>query len=82
MILRLPYEDNVSSENPGALGQVNVCCSGDRILAVAGISVRSERMLMKQLGYNLLLPWFVGREMDPGGVRTTRATARTGPAVE
>ena len=27
-------------------------------------SVRSERMLMEQLSYNLLFSWFVGMEMD------------------
>jgi transposase len=27
-------------------------------------SVRSERMLMEQLQYNLLFRWFVGMEMD------------------
>src|SRR5215469_7362002 len=27
-------------------------------------SVRSERMLMEQLGYNLLFRWFVGLNMD------------------
>ena len=27
-------------------------------------SVRSERMLMEQLNYNLLFRWFVGLEMD------------------
>src|SRR3954452_7395391 len=27
-------------------------------------SVRSERMLMEQLSYNLLFRWFVGMEMD------------------
>src|SRR5215471_14793447 len=27
-------------------------------------SVRSERMLMEQLNYNLLFRWFVGMEMD------------------
>jgi len=27
-------------------------------------SVRSERMLMEQLSYNLLCRWFVGMEMD------------------
>ena len=27
-------------------------------------SVRSERMLMEQLSYNLLFRWFVGLEMD------------------
>jgi transposase len=27
-------------------------------------SVRSERMLMEQLEYNLLFRWFVGMEMD------------------
>ena len=28
-------------------------------------SVRSERMLMDQLNYNLLFRWFVGLNMDP-----------------
>ena len=27
-------------------------------------SIRSERMLMEQLNYNLLFRWFVGMEMD------------------
>src|SRR5258708_34515934 len=29
-------------------------------------SVRSERMLIEQLQYNLLFPWFVGMEMGEG----------------
>ena len=29
-------------------------------------SVRSERLLMEQLGYNLLFRWFVGLSMDDG----------------
>src|ERR1017187_74783 len=29
-------------------------------------SVRSERLLMEQLGYNLLFRWFVGMSMDDG----------------
>jgi IS5 family transposase len=29
-------------------------------------SVRSERLLMEQLGYNLLFQWFVGLSMDDG----------------
>jgi transposase len=27
-------------------------------------SIRSERLLMEQLDYNILFPWFVGLEMD------------------
>jgi len=30
-------------------------------------SVRSERLLMEQLQYNLLFRWFVGMEMERGG---------------
>jgi transposase len=29
-------------------------------------TVRSERLLMEQLNYNLLFRWFVGMEMDEG----------------
>jgi transposase len=38
----------------------------DRLLrvAAASVSIRSERMLMKQLNYNLLYRWFVGLDMD------------------
>ncbi len=42
-------------------------------------SVRSERLLMEQLNYNLLFRWFVGLEMDePCGI--TLCSARTGNA--
>ena len=30
-------------------------------------SIRSERLLMEQLAYNLLLRWFVGMDMDDSG---------------
>ena len=36
-------------------------------------SVRSERMLMEQLNYNLLFRWFVGLNMDDGSGRVTVA---------
>ncbi|TGQ25515.1 transposase, partial [Mesorhizobium sp. M00.F.Ca.ET.216.01.1.1] len=34
------------------------------LLLQAFYSIRSERQLMEQLGYNLLLRWFVGLSMD------------------
>jgi transposase len=40
-------------------------------------SVRSERMLMEQLEYNLLFRWFVGMEMDEP-VWNHASSARTG----
>ena len=45
-------------------------------LLQAFFSVRSERMLMEQIDYNLLFRWFVGLEMDagPAGVTAGRAT--------
>src|SRR3974377_1136600 len=36
------------------------------LLLQALYSVRSERMLMEQLDYNLLFRWFVGLNMDDG----------------
>ena len=44
-----------------------VFSSGVRISALllqAFFSVRSERQLMEQIGYNLLFRWFVGLAMD------------------
>src|SRR5579864_1262083 len=41
-------------------------------------TIRSERMLMEQLEYNLLFRWFVGLEMDEARCGTTRWSARTG----
>jgi len=41
-------------------------------------SIRSERMLMEHLDYNLLFRWFVGLEMDEARCGTTRWSARTG----
>jgi transposase len=39
-------------------------------------TVRSERLLVEQLNYNLLFRWFVGMDMDePCGI--TRCSART-----
>jgi len=35
-----------------------------RAPAASAVSVRSERMLMQQLDYNLLFRWFVGLEID------------------
>jgi hypothetical protein len=37
-------------------------CSGTPAegAAAAGVSIRSERLLMEQLDYNLLFRWFVG----------------------
>src|SRR5689334_7041761 len=39
----------------------NICCA---LLLHVLYSVRSERMLMEQLEYNLLFRWFVGLGMD------------------
>ena len=41
-------------------------------------SIRSERMLMEHLDYNLLFRWFVGLEMDEAVRNLTRCSARTG----
>jgi Transposase domain (DUF772) len=41
------------------------------LLLQALYSVRSERMLMEQLDYNLLFRWFVGLNPDPGSVGIT-----------
>ncbi len=38
-------------------------------------SIRSERLLVEQLDYNLLLGWFVGLEMDEGP-QSTPSSAR------
>ena len=38
------------------------CCG--RLLLQVLYTVRSERMLMEQLQYNLLFRWFVGMNMD------------------
>jgi transposase len=45
------------------------------LLLQAFYSIRSERLLMEQLDYNLLFRWFVGLEMDDR-VWTTRCSAR------
>ncbi len=36
-------------------------------------SVRSERMLMEQMRYNLLLRWFVGLAIEEPGIRRRRS---------
>ena len=42
-------------------------------------SVRSERLLMEQLDYNLLFRWFVGMDMDePSGPRRSSPRIATG----
>ena len=38
------------------------------LLLQAFYSVRSERQLMEQLGYNLLFRWFVGLSLDAASV--------------
>ena len=38
--------------------------SGCALLLQAFYSIRSERQLMEQIGYNLLFRWFVGLSMD------------------
>ncbi len=40
----------------------NVCCAASLLQVV--YSVRSERLLMEQLDYNLLFRWFVGLNVD------------------
>ena len=48
-------------------------------LLQAFFSVRSERMLMEQIDYNLLFRWFVGLSMDaPCGIRRCSPTTATG----
>ena len=39
-------------------------CSHDTALRDINYSVRSERMLMEQIQYNMLFRWFVGLAMD------------------
>ena len=40
-------------------------------------SVRSERLLVEQIDYNLLFRWFVGLGMDDARCGTTRCSPRT-----
>src|ERR1017187_561490 len=44
-------------------------------------TIRSERMLMEQLEYNLLLRWFVGLNMDDPGLAPDRVLEDPGPAA-
>jgi hypothetical protein len=46
----------------GVAAQLCLLCA---LLPQVLYSVRSERMLMEQLDYNLLFRWFVGLNMDP-----------------
>jgi len=41
-------------------------------------SVRSERMLIEQLQYNLVFRWFVVMEMDEGGVESRGVQQESG----
>ena len=45
-------------------------------------SVRSERLLMEQLDYNLLFRWFVGMEMDEAVWDHDGVQQEPGPAAE
>ena len=50
-------------------------------LLMALYTVRSERLLMEQLDYNLLFRWFVGLNMDEA-IGTARCSPRTGSVAE
>ena len=49
------------------------------LLLQAFYSVRSERQLMEQIGYNLLFRWFVGLSLD-AQYGTSRCSPRTATA--
>ena len=45
-------------------------------------TIRSERMLVEQLEYNLLFRWFVGSEHGRAGVSSHRAQQESRPIAE
>ena len=60
--LSLEFEMLYSHTGRGAIPPEKLLCA--QLLMVLYIIIRSERMLMEQVNYNLLFCWFVGFSMD------------------
>ena len=58
-----PQFQKLYSHNRPAIDSAGETAPGALLLQVL-YSIRSERMLMEQLDYNLLFRWFVGLSMD------------------